>query len=186
MEQESLHTPIHNGRANFLSERQHATQSYVESLLSAGQEQLALQVIHRARRQLLQSLQWTRKVENLRGAERTQWELALANYQNSRTELQELKQNLWQVAQENLDDVNRQIDQLNDEVHQNLDHNFAILGLKREEQTSQPISGQLELGEIELTYFKLSNRWIGFAATNDSDNSVISLLIIFIIQKEHV
>lgn len=168
VERESLQAPIHAGRESFLAHRQKATQAYVASLLQSGEAEKALKVIRRARSQLLQNLQWNSRTANLEDGKMAQWQTAMAQYKQTRTELQDLKTNLWQLPEYELRQALNKAESLERKVRQNLDTTFALLDMQRTESTSQAHSFKPGENEIVLTYFKLKESWVGFLETQRS------------------
>jgi cellulose synthase operon protein C len=168
VEQESLQAPIHSGRESFLAHRQKATQAYVQSLLQNEKIEEALQIVQQTRSQLLRNLQWNSRTASLDDAKKARWQTAMALYKQNRRSLQQLKQSLWELPQNELAQAEQTIQSLESKVDNNLDSTFALLELSRKSSRHSTNIQTPNSGEAVITYFKLKTSWIAFLHTNDA------------------
>jgi len=163
IKEEGLLVPIHDGREIFLAQYQNATRDYVETALENGELTIALRALRSAHAQLLQSVQWQDRIQNLNEAERLQWQANLGHFQQLRKDLEELRKSSWTIPTTLKDKHNAELVALEAQTASALHQTLQGLGFS---PTNQLRDRSLKVGELELTYFQGRDGWLSFVRSS--------------------
>jgi len=166
LDEQSLQIPLHEGRDTFMATRQVIVSLHVEILLDQRRTADALTVARHARSRMLRQLEHSDRLANLTPERRVLWERLLAEYHEKRTVLEEGMKDPWRLPTDQLHWQEAARKAETQELRQILDRAFLLLDDPTDpEEEILPPPGP---GELILTWCRLSQGWVGFAADSET------------------
>ncbi len=161
--QEAVLVPIDAGRLHLYGDRDESARRWVALEIARGRPEAALDVVRRARRRALVSIELARRIGHLDGDARERWERDIARYRRTRDALEEKSAALWLVPKDERPKHAHAIAQDVTEARRALDQ--AIGDLARFDAASLAAAGFRDPapGELLVTWYPLVEGWAIFA-----------------------
>jgi cellulose synthase operon protein C len=161
LDSQSLQVPMHEGRAQFVTQREEGSRLLLALLLQDQRLDEALTVARRSRIRVLKGLLQGHRLDHLSPADQARWQAAHDQYRALRHEIAALAEAEHERAGDAKEgEIRLQRERLQAAARKVLDRAYLLLGSEAP-WTPPPLAE----GEALLIYHPLPEGWVGFAAT---------------------